>query len=65
MPPLARAWVRAGARQWNRMLTAQPGVLRDAFLSDMALTHQLRANEPRLAHRTWSGAWLRTLGWLA
>jgi len=62
MPPLARAWVRASARQWNRMLTAQPGVLRDAFLSDMALARQL---EPHLAHRTWSGAWLRTLGWLA
>jgi hypothetical protein len=60
-----RAWVRAGARQRNRMLTAQPGVLGDAFLSDMALSHQLRWHEPRLAHRMWSGAWLRTLGWLA
>jgi hypothetical protein len=24
LPPLARAWVRAGSRQWNRMLTAKP-----------------------------------------
>jgi hypothetical protein len=66
-PPLARAWVRAGARQWNRMLTAPPGVLRAAFLilSDMALAHHLQAHEPRLAHRMWSGAWLCALGWLA
>ena len=64
MPPLARAWVRAGARQWNRMLTAKPGVLRDAFLADMALARELQS-QPGLAHRTWSGAWLRTLDWLA
>jgi hypothetical protein len=62
LPPLARAWVWAGAQQWNRMLTAKPGILRDAWLSDMALAHQLQSHEPRLAHWTWSGAWLRALG---
>jgi hypothetical protein len=50
--PLARPWVRAGARQWNRMLTAKPGILRDAFLGDIPLAHHLQSHEPRLAHRT-------------
>ena len=39
--------------------------MRDAFLSDITLTQQLRSQAPQHAHRTWSGAWRRALGWLA
>ena len=63
LPPLARAWLRASARHWDRMQKAPPGsLLRAAMAGDLALAHSL----PRAkVHRTWSGAWLRTLTWLS
>ena len=63
LPPLARAWLRASARHWDRMQKAPPGsLLRSAMAGDLTLAHSLPRTK---VHRTWSGAWLRTLGWLA
>jgi hypothetical protein len=62
LPPLARAWLRAGARQWNRMVKADEGIIKWAFVGDLSLARSL---SPARARRTWSGAWLHALDWLA
>ena len=64
LPPLARSWLRACGRQWDRMATAPSGLLRSAFVSDVALATDTNIpTEQRLS--TWSGAWLQAAGWLA
>ena len=62
LPPLALQWLRACVRHWNRLTEAPHGILKCALAGDLALTSAL---PPGDAHRTWAGAWLRTLGWLA
>ena len=64
LPPLARAWLGACGRQWDRMATAPSGLLRSAFVSDVALATDTSI-APARRLRTWSGAWLHTVGWLA
>jgi hypothetical protein len=53
LPPLARAWLRAGARQWNRMIKFDEWTLKWAFMGDLSLACYL---SPARARRTWSGA---------
>ena len=47
---------------WDRVLAADAGILKCAFLSDMGLALSL---PPAKTHLTWSGAFLRALRWLA
>jgi hypothetical protein len=61
LPPLACAWLRAGARLWNRMVKADEGIIKWEFVGDLSLA---RCLGPARARRTWSGAWLHALDWL-
>jgi hypothetical protein len=45
LPPLARAWLGACGRQWDRMVRAPCGILRSALLSNLALTRSLPPEE--------------------
>lgn len=63
----SQGWVRACAKLYTQAFThIPPGgnspLLKRALLADLQLTLSLPASKSR---KTWSGGWLRTLGWLA